>query len=105
MALPVGQECGHFGGAGPGEGDAGTAVAVVVDDRLGAAVLGFQADLGAGGAEADLVGEDRGRGQGGEHRGRAGEDRVGGGRVWGQVPGAVVGCAADDDVVAAGDDV
>ncbi|MCO5606240.1 hypothetical protein L7F22_060427 [Adiantum nelumboides] len=94
-------------GAAPGQGDAGTAVPVVVDHpRPGrGGGLGLQPHLRAGRAQAREVLQDLGVAQGGDDVAAASQDRLAGGRVGRRVPDAVVEGAAEDAVVGAGVDV
>src|SRR5690606_4119861 len=93
------------GGATPGEGDAGAAVAVVVDDEAVAAALAVDADGRPGRAQADGDGQRDEAGEGRLEASATIEDRPGAGRVRHGVVDALVGGAAEHDVVAARDDV
>src|SRR5690348_9469466 len=53
----------HLGGAAPGPEHAAAVVAVVVDDRHAADLLGLQPDLRTAGAQPDLDAQHRRRGQ------------------------------------------
>ena len=104
--LPFAGEGDDFVRAAPGEGKAGAAMTVIVDDgaTIGE-IFTLEAHLMAAGAEADLLGEDFGAAQLRSDGHRAFQDSGADGGVWSLVPIARFRQPAEDDVFAAVEDV
>ena len=100
--MRVENDLGDLLGTSPAEGDARSAVPVVVHDtdtgRVRRAL--FQPDLRACRTQADQVLDDCGIGQAGDDAGTPGDDRLGGGRIDLGIPPVLVQGSAQDAVAA-----